>query len=383
MSVNSESRACEIFVAGNGGKIFAVEVGFDGTAVLTNSYDALDPTPWLANCGPTGLILIQKSKSDKLSSIRTAAVKSFASDVVVSADSKPLGGSDPVHGSVEPSKCRWAVVAHGADLRAMHMGPKDQNTVVVDVGSKCSQALWHSSLPGVLYATNLGSHKILRYSVNMEDDGFQATLKQELVLPEGSGPRRMALSHGGSAAYVINELSATVGIMSVDSATGELALRGCISSLPPGQGIAGITSAQILLSRDGRLLLASNRSDRGEDSIACFAVSGDGFTLTPLGWATPVTAATDMGLAVDSHAAAALLWVPRDMCLVEDRGSDRLLLAVANQAAESVSFFEVTAAASQALVQADCSLPGGHILRCRGFVQLPTGAQPTCVMQWR
>lgn len=398
-----------LLVSGNGPHlhIVSLSIGDDGAVAgsLAGSVATHDATPWASRFGDRGLLLVQKRASDKTSAVRLATVDAAAAgsggaplSVAVSPSAVALGGSDPVHGSVDPHGGGWAVVAHGGDLRACAVGAPgggDPPVVVIPVGSKCSQALWHPRVPQTLYATNLGADAVLRFEVAHPPapppaPGAPPTqLAQRVALPPGSGPRRMALSPCGTAAYVINELAATLSVLRVDPATGALSppVGPPVSTLPPGGGPNGggvITSAQVLASPDGRWVLASNRCDRGGDSIALFAVGGgDPTALAAVAWATPATAAADVcggdGAGAGAPAPSALLRVPRDMCLLRPPpgGGEaaRLYVAVANQAADSVGLFAVEEGGEGGEV-------GAARLRCVGAVALPPGSQPTCVLQW-
>lgn len=91
--------------------------------------------------------------------------------------------------------------------------------------------------------------------------------------PAGSGPRHTVFSADGRYAYVLNELTSDVSVYRY--ADGRLEYVKSVSALPAdfrGRN----TAAAIRLSPDGKFLYASNR---GHDSIACFAVEGEELTL--------------------------------------------------------------------------------------------------------
>ena len=105
----------------------------------------------------------------------------------------------------------------------------------------------------------------------------------------GDGPRHALFSNDGKFLFVVNELSSTVTSYSTKhqapstSAVGTQAPMiftriGKWSMLPEGCSLKPIDTkaAAIKLTADGKILMASNR---GHDSIAFYAVNGDG-TLT-------------------------------------------------------------------------------------------------------
>jgi 6-phosphogluconolactonase len=87
----------------------------------------------------------------------------------------------------------------------------------------------------------------------------------------GAGPRHLALHPDGAHAYVINELDSTVTSYAVGAA-GALTPIGTISSLPDGF-LGPNTGAEIEVHPNGDWVYASNR---GDDSIAIFAVQPNG-----------------------------------------------------------------------------------------------------------
>lgn len=84
----------------------------------------------------------------------------------------------------------------------------------------------------------------------------------------GAGPRHYAFHPDGRTVYVVNEQGCSLTAYRLDATSGTLAPLQTISTLPAD--FAGPnTCAQIHLSPTGRFVYASNR---GHDSIACFAI---------------------------------------------------------------------------------------------------------------
>ncbi|MBO1111377.1 lactonase family protein [Bordetella petrii] len=85
---------------------------------------------------------------------------------------------------------------------------------------------------------------------------------------EGAGPRHIAFHPSARAAYCINELDSSVTAYGYDAASGALAPRQVLPSLPdtyPGDS----RGAEIQVDRGGRYVYVSNR---GHDSIAAFRI---------------------------------------------------------------------------------------------------------------
>jgi 6-phosphogluconolactonase (cycloisomerase 2 family) len=99
-----------------------------------------------------------------------------------------------------------------------------------------------------------------------------------VALPPGDGPRHVAFHPNGRWLYSLQEEASTIVLFDFDAATGRLAARQTLSSLPPG--FAGSCFAsEIMVSPDGRFVYAANRL---HDTIACFSIGGNG-TLAYLG----------------------------------------------------------------------------------------------------
>ena len=97
-------------------------------------------------------------------------------------------------------------------------------------------------------------------------------------LPPGDGPRHFHFHPNGRWFYSIQEEGSNIVVFDYDAATGRLAPRQTISTLPPEFAGSNFCSA-ILVSADGRFVYAGNRL---HDSIGIFSVGPDG-TLTYVG----------------------------------------------------------------------------------------------------
>jgi 6-phosphogluconolactonase len=93
-----------------------------------------------------------------------------------------------------------------------------------------------------------------------------------ITLPPGAGPRHLAFHPDGRSLYVLNELDSTIAVFSYEASQPAFTPLQSISSLPPGCTRPN-TAAHIALHPGGRFLYASNR---GDDSLAIFAVGPDG-----------------------------------------------------------------------------------------------------------
>ena len=78
---------------------------------------------------------------------------------------------------------------------------------------------------------------------------------------------------GGGAAYIINELDSTLTVCSYQD--GKLVVVQTVSTRPEGAEGDNFP-AEVLISADGRFVYGSNR---GDDTIAVFAVAADGLSV--------------------------------------------------------------------------------------------------------
>lgn len=131
------------------------------------------------------------------------------------------------------------------------------------------------------------------------------------TVPQGHGPRHVAFSPDGRMFCCVNELQSTISLFRYHSPA--LEYVSTTSMLPFPQRRAS-TAAAIRFSPDGRYVFASNR---GADSISCFALESE--TLRLLG-------ATDCGGRT-----------PRDFVLTPDGTT----MIVANQDSDSLAIFSV------------------------------------------
>jgi 6-phosphogluconolactonase len=94
----------------------------------------------------------------------------------------------------------------------------------------------------------------------------------------GAGPRHLAFDAVGRHLYVINEMQSSVVAYGYDAANGTLSELQIVSALPKGFARTS-EAAEIETHTSGKFLFASNR---GDDSIAVFAINPKDGTLTPV-----------------------------------------------------------------------------------------------------
>ncbi len=98
------------------------------------------------------------------------------------------------------------------------------------------------------------------------------------AISPGSGPRHVRFHPNGRWVYLINEIASTIIAFSWDSTNGRLAPFQTITTLPADfKGVSAC--AELEIHPNGRLLYCSNR---GDDSLAGFAIDQDTGRLTPV-----------------------------------------------------------------------------------------------------
>ncbi len=116
----------------------------------------------------------------------------------------------------------------------------------------------------------LGSDYIAIYRFDAASGALE--LAGAASAPLGTGPRHLTFDASGRVAYVTFEHTSEVGVFAWDPA-GKLELISLVSTLGSAAGRAPNTASHIELHPSGRALYASNR---GDDSLAIFAVDGKG-----------------------------------------------------------------------------------------------------------
>jgi 6-phosphogluconolactonase (cycloisomerase 2 family) len=97
--------------------------------------------------------------------------------------------------------------------------------------------------------------------------------------PVPEGPRHFCFHPHRDIVYVVNEQGGSVTAYHLDTTAGTLAPFATVPTLPEGYSGKNAT-AEIRIAPSGRFLYASNR---GHDSIACFAIDASTGALSPLG----------------------------------------------------------------------------------------------------
>lgn len=126
-----------------------------------------------------------------------------------------------------------------------------------------------------LYVVDLGIDKVLFFDVK-EDGTLLLDEKSSILLPAGSGPRKMIFSQDGKYAYILNALSNTIMVYSYESM--KFTLVQTVDTydkvaFPNANTFAG----QFVFSEDEKYAFACNK---GHDTVSSFSVNSETGKLT-------------------------------------------------------------------------------------------------------
>ena len=183
---------------------------------------------------------------------------------------------------------------------------------------------------------DLGIDAVVSYELDARS-GKLTPVSSGAALKPGAGPRHLVFHPHAPFAYVANELDSTVTAFRYNEATGALDEMQTTAA-SPGGSIPDNHPADVHVAPSGRYLYLSNR---GDDTIAVFAIDGTTGQLTPV-----------QQIACGGH------W-PRNFALDP---AGRFLL-VANQRSDSIVVFRVDA-------------ESGHLTPTEHRAELPV---PVCI----
>jgi len=126
---------------------------------------------------------------------------------------------------------------------------------------------------------DLGLDEVLVYKFDSAKGTLTPNDPPFAKVDSGAGPRHFALRPDGKFAYVITEMGHTVTAFSNDAANGKLQLLRTVTTLPKDFNGRN-DDAEIRVHPSGKFLYASNR---GDDSIAIYAIDKNKGTLEQVG----------------------------------------------------------------------------------------------------
>lgn len=129
-------------------------------------------------------------------------------------------------------------------------------------------------------AADLGTDRLYVHGFSADSGQLESRPDAELALPPGSGPRHFAFHPDGKHAFVINELTSTLGALRWNAEAGSFELLSVQSTLPGGEPVPGNSTAEVVVHPSGKFVYGSNR---GHNSLAIYRWNADDESLTHVG----------------------------------------------------------------------------------------------------
>ena len=287
---------------GNGRGIHIFQVNRDTGAMTPAGIHEMSTSPSFVALNSSGTRLYSANETERVGEEKEGTVSAFA---VNRADGKlellntvPSGGHGPTFVSIHPSGLFLFVANYFAGsvavLPILPDGRLGEPTDVKKDAGTIGPARATNAKPGSFAFSGhdrTHAHQIMadpsgRFVVHVdlgldtifvwkfdEQKGVLTPAETHAVsLPPGDGPRHFQFHPNGRWFYSIQEEGSTLVLFDYDAATGRLASRQTISTLPPGFAGSNFCS-EVMVSGDGRFVYAGNRL---HDSIGIFAVGLDG-----------------------------------------------------------------------------------------------------------
>jgi 6-phosphogluconolactonase len=204
----------------------------------------------------------------------------------------PTGGGDPSYISLDQTE-KYAFVANyeGGSIAAWSLKPdgslNERTAFIQHTGhginpQRQSHAFAHSIIVdpsnNFVLAADLGLDKLFVYKFDAANGTLTPNDPAYVSVTPGAGPRHVIFHPNGRWVYLVTEMGSTVYLYNWDGQKGVLTESQSVSTLPADfHGVS--TSAEIMVSRDGKFLYTSNR---GHDSIAVFSIDQANGRLTPI-----------------------------------------------------------------------------------------------------
>jgi 6-phosphogluconolactonase (cycloisomerase 2 family) len=287
---------------GNGRGIHIFQVDRATGALTPHDIFELGTSPSCLTLNSAGTRLYSANETDRIGENKEGSVSAFSIDrptgKLALLNTVPSGGAGPTYISFHPSG-KFLLVANyfGGSVAVLPVladgklgGSTDIKQDVGNVGPRKSKDAppgsfafsGHDRTHAHMILSDHAGRFVLHIDLGLDqiflwkfDDHAGVLTPNDppsISLPPGSGPRHCFFHPNGRWLYSLQEEASTIALFDYDPATGRLASRKTISSLPPG--FAGSCFAsEILVSADGRFLYAGNRL---HDSIAAFSIAKNG-----------------------------------------------------------------------------------------------------------
>jgi 6-phosphogluconolactonase len=104
-----------------------------------------------------------------------------------------------------------------------------------------------------VFVPHLGTDQVFQFTFDATSGRLAANTPPLLQLPQGNGPRHIRISRDNRFLYLLNELTARLDTLALDTKTGLLKQVAAVSSLPPGSNLQpGVPAAGVGASTGNR-----------------------------------------------------------------------------------------------------------------------------------
>src|SRR6185369_4463270 len=185
-------------------------------------------------------------------------------------------GPDPAHISTDRTG-RFLLTAYYVDAKVtVHAIGKDGALSEKPLQSIPTADKAHAIVPDpsdrFVFVPHTDPDVIFQFAFDAKTGHLTANSPAKLTTPKGTGPRHLVFHPSRPIAYVANEQGSGVTAYALDTKAGTLRPLQTVSTLP--KDFKGTNAcAEIRIHPSGKFLYVSNR---GHDSIACFALDEEG-----------------------------------------------------------------------------------------------------------
>ena len=265
------------YVGGNGATIDRYDIATNGGLTPAGSTSSFAPRPSFLALTATALYAVSEANS---------RVGAYALDPVTGAltliNDASSGGTGPAYLGVDRSGA-YVLVANYGDGSVASLAIRPDGGVAAPrtlaAGAHAHMIVTDPS-NRYAFAPCLGADYVAQYAFDATTGRLTPNAAPVLTTAAGAGPRHLAFAPDGHHAYLINETNSTISALGLDGSTGRLSELQTVSTRAAG-ATGGNTGAEVWVHPSGGFAYAANR---GDNTIAVFAIAGDG-KLTAVGQA--------------------------------------------------------------------------------------------------
>jgi 6-phosphogluconolactonase len=279
-----------VYVGGYGNGIYGYRFQAASGRITRIGVEAETPKPSFLVVHPNGRFLYAANETGAAEDSISAFAIDRASGKLTALNKVSARGSAPCHLAIDGSG-RWLAVANyssgniavfpvQADGRLGPAAAVDQHHGTGPNAARQKSPHAHSVVFSpdnrFLLSADLGADSIFVYRFDAATGAIAPNDPPSAAAPAGGGPRHLVFHPSGEALYALLEMGSAITTFRYDRKTGSLDRGATVSMLPVGFN-APNTGAEVAVNAAGTKLYASNR---GQDSIALFAIDPQSHALT-------------------------------------------------------------------------------------------------------